>query len=95
MIGWEAVISGLLVIACFIGGLILRRLEALERKMDSRHEAIGKKLDQKMDRAGCEAQVARCERSFNQGFCQESKELWEALRTHSHTGLPADAKVTR
>lgn len=83
MIGWEAVLSALLAIIITLCSALLAKLAKIEDK-----------LDQKLSRTECKDQIDRCDTRFDAGR-EESRELWLALSTHSHEGLPSGAKVTR
>ena len=55
----------------------------------NRLSRLEEKLDGKVDKAFCDHQQETCQREYGQ------ERFWEEFNRHSHTGLPADSKVTR
>lgn len=80
MIGWETAISALITIGIVVGGFILQSLRELSKKVDCT-----------MSKSDCDKlhEANRTEAKL------EARELWDALSSHSHTGLPTDSRVTR
>lgn len=87
MTDWSQVASAIGAVNILILGFVVTRLADMD-----------KKLDQKQTKEDCRAARDACQR-VNDGRddrqCGEIKEIWVAFAQHSHSGLPADSKVTR
>jgi hypothetical protein len=55
----------------------------------SRLNRLETKLDGKVDKEFCDHQQEVCDKVYGQ------RNFWDVFNRHSHTGLPAESKVTR
>ena len=52
-------------------------------------------LSEKIDFEDCTLHCRECSGTIKTEMRDKDKDMWEAFRTHGHTGLPDGSKVTR
>jgi hypothetical protein len=77
---WGPVISFLLAVISILMGVVVNQ-----------NKKLGDKLDAKVDESTCGERRSACSPKLE----REDAELWAAFSGHSHTSLPADARVIR
>jgi len=82
-----AVLAILGTVNGFLLQSILTRLARMEDKQDQ--------VQTKTDCAEIRFQCSTIRSKEENRQCDVEGDLWKALSTHSHTGLPPDSKVTR
>ena len=52
-------------------------------------------LSEKIDLEDCTLHCRECSSQIKTEMREKDKDVWEALKSHGHTGLPLDSRVTR
>jgi hypothetical protein len=93
-----AVIAVLGTTMSILLGMILNRLNKLEEKLEAKLDKVDCETRRYACRLEIGKQIEREDEDIKDLYAckeKEHEELWETFGRHSHTGLPADSKVTR
>jgi len=92
MVYWLILIGiAVLTLLGSINAFLLSSISGRIAKMEKKLEATQSKDECSAARQACQKVLERSDKRQ----CDEIKDVWNALSTHSHTGLPADSRVTR
>lgn len=82
-----AVLGVLGTINAYILNGLCKRITQMETKLDNTQTKIACEKAREL----CQSFIDKAETRH----CSEEGEIWDAIKQHSHTGLPSDSKVTR